>query len=123
MSSKHNIKFLADESCDFTVVRSLRNDGYDVLTVAGSFPSAPDLQVLKFAVEEERILLTEDKDFGEWIFSQGKAMNGVLLIRFPANMRSKLGEAINFLVAEHGFDLIKSFTVLEPGRARIRKQK
>jgi len=86
MSSKHNIKFLADESCDFTVVRSLRNDGYDVLTVAESFPSAPDLQVLKFAVEEERILLTEDKDFGEWIFSQGKAMNGVLLIRFPANM-------------------------------------
>ena len=50
-------------------------------------------------------------------------MNGVLLIRFPANMRSKLGEAINFLFAEHGFDLIKSFTVLEPGRARIRKQK
>ena len=50
-------------------------------------------------------------------------MNGVVLIRFPAKMRSKLGEAIKYLVAERGFDLIKSFTVLEPGRARIRKQK
>jgi predicted nuclease of predicted toxin-antitoxin system len=123
MSSKHSIKFLADESCDFTVVRSLRAAGYDVLTVTESFPSVPDLQILKFAVEEERILLTEDKDFGEWIFSQGEAMNGVLLIRFPAKIRSKLGEAIKLLVAERGFDLIKSFTVLEPGRARIRKQK
>ena len=54
MSSKQNIKFLADESCDFTVVRSLRTAGYDVLTVAESFPSVPDLQVLKFAVEEVR---------------------------------------------------------------------
>ena len=50
-------------------------------------------------------------------------MNGVLLIRFPAKMRSKLGEAINILIAERSIDLIKSFTVLEPGRARIRKQK
>ena len=68
-------------------------------------------------------LLTEDKDFGEWIFSQGEAMNGVVLIRFPAKMRSKLGEAIKYLVAERDFDLMESFTVLEPGRARIRKQK
>ena len=50
MSSKHSIKFLADESCDFTVVRSLRTAGYDVLTVAESFPSVPDLQVLKLMI-------------------------------------------------------------------------
>lgn len=48
-------------------------------------------------------------------------MYGVLLIRYPANLRSKLGEAVNVLVTEHGSDLVKSFTVLEPGRAKIRK--
>jgi len=116
-----NINFLADESCDFTVVRSLRAAGYDVVSIAESFASASDLKVLKMSVEEKRLLLTEDKDFGDWIFAHGEEMSGVLLIRFPANMRSGLGQAVSILVAKHGSDLMKSFTVLEPGRARIRK--
>ena len=56
-------------------------------------------------------------------FAQKETMTGVLLIRFPTKMRSKLGESINILVDKHSSDLMKSFTVLEPGRARIRKQK
>jgi predicted nuclease of predicted toxin-antitoxin system len=120
---KQRIKFLADESCDFTVVRTLRSADYDVVAVAESLPSTPDVEVLRFAVEEERILLTEDKDFGEWVFAHGEVMSGVVLIRFPADMRSELGKAVTSLVAEHGSNLVKSFTVLEPGRARIRKQK
>lgn len=120
--SEQTVKFLADESCDFTVVRALRSAGYDVIAVAESFPSCPDVQVLKYAVNEDRILLTEDKDFGEWIFSHREKMAGILLIRFPANMRSKLGETITSLVREHAIELVKSFTVVEPGRARIRKQ-
>jgi len=120
---EQRIKFLADESCDFTVVRTLRSADYDVVSVAESLPSTPDVEVLRFAVEEERILLTEDKDFGEWIFAHGEVMSGVVLIRFPANMRLELGNAVSSLVAEHGPNLVKSFTVLEPGRARIRKQK
>ena len=119
---KQNIKFLADESCDFTVVRALRAAGYDVVAVAESFPSATDLHVLKLAVDEGRVLLAEDKDFGEWVFAHKEETYGVVLIRFPANMRPKLAEAVSLLVGEHGSDLLKSFTVLEPGRARIRKQ-
>ena len=119
--SVQTIRFLADESCDFTIVRTLRAAGYDVFAVSEEFASASDLQVLKLAVDERRILLTEDKDFGEWIFAHMEEMYGVLLIRYPANLRSKLGEAVNVLVTEHGSDLVKSFTVLEPGRARIRK--
>ena len=119
--NEKNIRFLVDESCDFTVVRALRASGYDVVSVAESFASASDLQVLKISVEEKRLLLTEDKDFGEWIFAHGEKMSGVLLIRFPANIRSDLGHAVSVLVAKHGSDLVKSFSVLEPGRARIRK--
>ena len=115
------IRFMADESCDFIVVRTLRAAGYDVLAVSEKFPSASDQEVLKLAVDEKRILLTEDKDFGEWIYAHTQEMYGVVLIRYTANVRSKLGEALNVLVAEHSSDLVTSFTVLEPGRARIRK--
>jgi uncharacterized protein with PIN domain len=56
------IIFLADESCDFLVVRKLRLAEYDVFSVAESLPSATDKQVLEHAIKEKRILLTEDKD-------------------------------------------------------------
>ncbi len=115
------IKFLADESCDFLVVRTLRSAEYDVLSVAESFPSVSDQQVLRHAAREKRILLTEDKDFGEWVFAHGEDVSGVILIRFPANARRQLGEEIKVLVDIHGLQLMRNFVVLEPGRARIRK--
>ena len=115
------ISFLADESCDFLIVRKLRSADYDVLSVAESFPSAPDQQVLELAIKSGRILLTEDKDFGEWVFAHGEKIEGVILIRFPGNARTRLGEEIILLIDEHGSELKKCFTVLEPGRARLRK--
>lgn len=118
---KKKIRFLADESCDFIVVRSLRLAGYDVVAVTESFPSASDIEVLRAAVEKNRILITEDSDFGEWVFAHREEMKGVLFIRFPGNVRSGLGETVVLLIEKHGMDLIGNFTVLEPGRARIRK--
>ena len=115
------IKFLADESCDFLIVRTLRLAEYDVLSVAESYPSASDHQVLQHATKKKRILLTEDKDFGEWVFAHGENVSGVILIRFPANARRQLGEEIKALVDIHGLELMRNFVVLEPGRARIRK--
>ena len=112
---------MADESCDFTVVKALRSSGFDVLAVSEEFPAASDIQVLKRAVVDKRIILSEDKDFGEWVFAHKEEVYGVILIRYPANLRSRLGEAVNVLVSEHELDLVQSFTVLEPGRARIRK--
>ena len=76
--------------------------------------------VLKAAVDEKRILLTEDKDFGEWVFAHKSATSGVVLIRYPSNMRSAMVELMNGLVQRHGNELLEKFTVLEPGRARIR---
>ena len=66
------ISFLADESCDFLIVRKLRSADYDVLSVAESFPSASDQQVLEHAIKEGRILLTEDKDSENGYFRMGQ---------------------------------------------------
>lgn len=118
---EEKIRFLADESCDFTVVRSLRSAGYDVIAVSESCPAAADVEVLRAAVEDKRILITEDSDFGEWIFAHREKMDGVIFIRFPASARSRLGETFLKLIEKYGSQLVKKFTVLEPGRARIRK--
>jgi predicted nuclease of predicted toxin-antitoxin system len=114
------LTFAADESCDFAIVRALRKAGFDVLAIVEAIPGAPDSEVLEAATREGRILLTEDKDFGEWVFAHGQSTEGVVLIRFPAKMRQDMIEALIEVVTEHGADLRGAFAVLEPGKARIR---
>ena len=62
------MKFLADECCDAALVNALRVDGHDVLYVAESLRGATDEGILDRAFSESRILLTEDKDFGELVY-------------------------------------------------------
>ncbi len=45
--------FLADESCDFTIVRALRTAGHEVIAVAEISPRADDQEVLKLAVRQK----------------------------------------------------------------------
>jgi hypothetical protein len=55
------------------------------------------------------------------VFAHGEKVAGIILIRFPGNARTTLGEEIILLVDIHGPELKKNFLVLEPGRARLRK--
>ncbi|MEO8602769.1 MAG: DUF5615 family PIN-like protein [bacterium] len=103
----------------FAAVRALRAEGHDVLAVAEVLPRAEDVRVLRLAVRGRRVLLTEDKDFGQLVYAEGKAATGVVLIRFPASARRGLGAAVSGLVAAIGPRLARSFVVLQPGRSRI----
>jgi len=73
-----------------------------------------DDQVIDLARSERRLLITEDKDFGQLVFSATKENSGVLLVRFPA-----LADAVLALLNERGNDLYSCFVVLEPGRVRL----
>ena len=111
--------FLADESCDFAVVRALRAAGHDVATVSELEPGADDERVLGLAASEARVLLTEDKDFGVLAFAWEQSTAGIVLVRYPGDARSSVGAAVVRTVAELGDRLPGGFVVIEPGRARI----
>jgi predicted nuclease of predicted toxin-antitoxin system len=111
------VRFLADESCDFNVVRALREAEFDVLAVVEVIPRATDVQVIELAVVEDRILLTEDKDFGQLVYASAETSPGVVLIRFPA--RQSVSAATLELIRRRGEQLRGSFVVLQPGRVRI----
>jgi uncharacterized protein with PIN domain len=55
-----NLRFLADESCDFAVVRALRAKGYDVSAVGETTTRSVDRELIEQAYQEKRILITED---------------------------------------------------------------
>lgn len=113
------MRFLADESCDFAAVQALRAAGHDVVAVAEVARGAEDSAIVDLARSEGRILLTEDKDFGQFVFAAAHRSAGVLLLRWPVTARSMLGSAMVELVASHGDSLQGSFAVVEPGRVRF----
>jgi hypothetical protein len=49
----------------------------------------------------------------------GQETAGVILLRFPANARSSVGQAVVSVVAELGDRIAGAFIVVEPGRARV----
>jgi hypothetical protein len=67
------MRFLADESRDFAVVRALRAAGHDVVAVAELSPQAEDDTVMEQALSQARLLLTEDKDFGQLVYARARA--------------------------------------------------
>ncbi len=113
------LRFLADESCDFAVVRALRTLGYDVLAVNEVMQRSVDSDLIVQAAREQRIVLTEDKDFGWLVFVSHAESAGVILIRFPGNARDTLARTVVQLVQEHGEALTGAFVVVQPGYVRI----
>jgi hypothetical protein len=72
---------------------------------------------MALALREDRILLTEDKDFGWLVFAA--RLNSPGVIRFPATSRAALADAVTRLVHEHANALAGAFVVLQPGLARF----
>ena len=120
--STTRLRFLADESCDFAVVRTLRSAGYDVLAVAEVMTRSVDQELIAQAGRERRILLTEDKDFGWLVFASHAESPGVVLMRFPGNARQALAQIIVQVVQEEGENLTGAFVVVQPGQVRISRK-
>jgi predicted nuclease of predicted toxin-antitoxin system len=113
------VRLVADESCDFSVVVGLRAAGHDVTSITELMSGVNDEKVIDLAASERRLLLTEDKDFGQLVFAAAKENSGVILIRYPALARSTLIEAVVKLLSDRGEALSSRFVVLEPGRVRV----
>jgi predicted nuclease of predicted toxin-antitoxin system len=68
--------FLADESCAFAVVKALREAGHDVTAIVEVNPGIDDGAVIAPVRSESRVLLTEDKDFGQLAHAGGHGSGG-----------------------------------------------
>jgi predicted nuclease of predicted toxin-antitoxin system len=119
--STETLRFLADESCDFAIVRALRAARYDVLAVSEVMQRSDDRELIEQASRERRILLTEDKDFGWLVYVSHTDSAGVILIRFPGNARQTLVDTFMDLVHTQNQELSGAFVVVQPGHTRIRR--
>lgn len=70
-----------DECTGPTVAKWLNTEGHDVVSISPDRKGITDKEILKIAVEEIRILITNDKDFGELIFKHKLPHSGVIFLR------------------------------------------
>lgn len=100
----------------------MRKWGHDVVTARDLLvQQASDEEMLLKAKQEDRILITRDKDFGALVFLNEQACTGVVLLRMsPSNIEETHHELKRFLDEHKTDELQHAFCVIEPGRHRIR---
>ena len=95
---------MADENVPYGVVKRLRQDGVDIISVYDVRRGITDSEVAELANQEGRILITFDKDFGTILFVEGLKLPGLILLRFPPknveyiykNLKAVLSKDIGF---------------------------
>ena len=75
------MKFLVDAHIGKLISAFLQQQGHDVLRATSFSPGTSDMQLLRLAAAEERVIVTSDKDFGELVYRLDEPAFGVLLLR------------------------------------------
>jgi predicted nuclease of predicted toxin-antitoxin system len=114
------MNILADESVDLPIVAHLRQLGHSVWYVAEMDPGLSDEAVLKLARDEQALLLTADKDFGELVFRWRQASHGVTLLRLAGLPTQRKAEIVATAIAQYGGSLTAAFSVITKQNVRIR---
>lgn len=112
------MRWLADECVHSYVVHDLRLAGHDVEYAVEILRQSKDVSLADRARRDGRLLLTEDKDFGELAFGKSHPVGGIVLLRFPSARRALKSPGLLEVVAEYGDVLHGRFTVIEEMRTR-----
>ena len=113
-------RFLADENVSRLVVERLRAAGFDVSSVRETRPGASDKDILDAAGSDDRVLITEDRDFGELVVRQRLKVRGVILLELDRVTNAAEAELVAEVVRIHESKLTGNLLVVEPARVRVR---
>ena len=110
---------LVDESAGKRLAMLLVSAGHDVVFVGDVMPSVSDEEVLAKAASENRILISDDKDFGELVVRQQKPATGVILLRTLSTNSKIRADAVAKILSN--MDAKGKLIIVKEGRVRVRK--
>ena len=115
------MRFLLDQDVYQLTNNFLRDLGHDVVTARDlGLSRATDLVLLARAGEEQRILVTRDKDFGGLVFVERRG-RGVILLRISTSTLRATHQELKRVLELYGeSELPGAFVVVEPGLHRFR---
>jgi predicted nuclease of predicted toxin-antitoxin system len=115
------LKFLVDVGVGRKVEEYLHNQGYDTKAVRDIDSRMQDIEIMKIAVSEGRMVITMDKDFGELIYHFSVGHCGVLLLRLEDATGTEKVKVVGDILASYSDRIRNCFCVYQSGKFRIRK--
>jgi len=116
------MRFLVDECTGPGVAHWLRQQGHDVFSVYEQARGIDDDEIVERANNEKRILITNDKDFGEKIFRDNKPHMGVILLRLEDERAPNKIATVQKLISNYSEQLNNNYIVATENRVRIAKK-
>jgi len=112
---------LADENISQFIIQHLREKGFSVLSVYEDFGGLSDKAIIEKSQSTGDIILTEDKDFGEWSFAHKHPDMSVILLRYSFEEIYEITNALVQIIIEKGLGLKGKFPALTVKKVRIRE--
>ena len=117
------MKFLADMGISITVVRNLRDVGYDAIHLREEgLQRLPDPDIVEKARQEERIILTFDLDFGDLLAASSAPLPSVIIFRLQNTLPGFVSTRLLMVISECREDLdTGAIVMVENSRYRLRR--
>lgn len=112
-----------DENVGSSVADWLKKQRHNVSSVYEVCRGESDTFVLDKALVEERILLTNDKDFGEMVFRHKRPHSGVILLRLANEQPLKTIAAMRGLLERYSDQLAENYIVVTETAVRIVRER
>lgn len=113
------MRFLVDESTGPAVARWLQEQGHDAIAIKDVARGAGDEEVLQKATAEKRILIANDKDFGEMIFRRHQPHAGAVLLRLSDETDENKIRVVQQVLNRFAVYLTDNFLVATENNIRI----
>ncbi len=113
---------LANENFPLTSVIVLESAGYNIKYIGKDFAGILDSEVMEIAINENRTILTFDRDYGELIFKKGyKPLKGVIYLRWDDFQPNEPGEYLIELFKSEEINFDGMLTVISENNIRQKK--
>jgi predicted nuclease of predicted toxin-antitoxin system len=113
------IKFLADVNIEKGIVECLLKYGFDVKWIPDYNCEMNDADLLAMANNEKRILITNDKDFGELVFLRKQNTFGIILIRVKEQNTTEKVALLEKLILNHKKKIPNHFILISKNRFKF----
>lgn len=113
------MRFLVDECTGPAVGHWLRSQGFEVFSVFEEARGLSDDAVLSKALDENWILVTNDRDFGTKVFRERRRHRGVVFLRLEDERAANKIATLQRLLEEHGNLLADHFVVVSEKQVRF----
>jgi predicted nuclease of predicted toxin-antitoxin system len=116
------MRILANENFPKASVLFLISKGYDIKSIGNDFAGITDEEVMEIAIEENRLIITFDSDYGELIYKFGyKPPAGVVYLRLSEYSPVYPGRIIHNILSKIKLEFKFRLTVIDQNGIRQRK--